>query len=76
MLSRYTPFAVFRGKHLPTYTPSMDMGAYVVVINSEKVTVSGKKADDKFYFNHVTGRPGSYRMESFKNLQEASALGI
>jgi ribosomal protein L13 len=59
-----------RGKHLPTYTPSMDMGAYVVVINADKVKVTGNKFADKTYFNHVTGRPGSYRIEMFKDLQK------
>eukprot|EP00798_Chlamydomonas_sp_ICE-L_P008355 gene8355-3434_t len=58
-----------RGKNMATYHPAMDMGSYVVVINAEKVVVSGKKADDKIYFNHVTGRPGSYRKETFKHLQ-------
>ncbi|PNW81880.1 hypothetical protein CHLRE_06g264350v5 [Chlamydomonas reinhardtii] len=58
-----------RGKHLPTYTPSMDMGAYVIVINADKVTVSGKKPAAKTYFRHVTGRPGSWTIESFNELQ-------
>jgi large subunit ribosomal protein L13 len=58
-----------RGKNSPTYTPSFDMGAFVIVINSEKVVVTGKKFDDKTYFRHVNGRPGSYSMESFKHLQ-------
>eukprot|EP00955_Chlamydomonas_euryale_P045126 353069-Chlamydomonas_euryale.AAC.34 len=49
----------------------MDMGAFVVVVNAEKVQVSGNKYNDKVYFNQgVTGRPGSHRLESFKNLQE------
>lgn len=47
----------------------MDMGGYVVVINADKVVVSGNKAADKTYFNHVNGRPGSYRMETFQQLQ-------
>lgn len=59
-----------RGKHLPTYTPSMDMGAYVVVINADKVVVSGKKAGVKTYFRHVTGRPGSWTIETFNELQK------
>lgn len=63
-----------RGKHLPTYTPSVDMGAFVVVINADKVKVTGTKTEDKMYFNHVTGRPGSYRMESFKDLQKVRLL--
>ena len=50
----------------------MDMGAYVVVLNAEKVTVSGTKFDDKTYFNHVNGRPGHYRVEAFKDLQKVS----
>ncbi|KAF5832675.1 ribosomal protein L13 [Dunaliella salina] len=58
-----------RGKHNPTYTPSMDMGAYVVVINADKVKVTGSKYDNKTYFNHVNARPGSWRVEAFKDLQ-------
>ncbi|GBF87502.1 50S ribosomal protein, chloroplastic [Raphidocelis subcapitata] len=58
-----------RGKHLPTYTPSMDMGAYVVVINADKVAVTGNKANAKTYFRHVNGRPGSYTVETFNELQ-------
>ncbi|KAG2486227.1 hypothetical protein HYH03_015052 [Edaphochlamys debaryana] len=58
-----------RGKHLPTYTPSMDMGAYVIVLNADKVTVSGKKSTKKTYFRHVTGRPGSWTSETFTELQ-------
>ena len=64
-----------RGKNSPTYTPSMDMGAYVVVINAEKVKVTGAKFDNKTYFNHTNGRPGSYRIEAFKDLQRVS-LGM
>ncbi|GFR51033.1 hypothetical protein Agub_g13361 [Astrephomene gubernaculifera] len=59
-----------RGKHLPTYTPSMDMGAYVVVINADKVAVTGKKSSQKTYFRHVNGRPGSYTVETFTDLQK------
>jgi large subunit ribosomal protein L13 len=58
-----------RGKHLPTYTPSMDMGAYVVVINADQVTVTGNKPDGKLYFRHVNGRPGSWKSETFNELQ-------
>ena len=59
-----------RGKHLPTYSPSMDMGAFVVVVNSEKVEVSGTKFSDKTYFTQgINGRPSSHRIESFKDLQ-------
>lgn len=58
-----------RGKHLPTYTPSVDMGGYVVVINADKVTVTGRKFDDKLYRRVNVGRPGSMKVETFKELQ-------
>ena len=52
----------------------MDMGAFVVVINAEKVQVSGNKFDDKMYFNqHYNGKPGSAKMEAFKDLQKVGA---
>ena len=44
---------VLRGKNKPTYTPSMDTGDYVIVVNAEKITVTGKKLDDKVYYNHL-----------------------
>lgn len=43
---------VLRGKNKPTFTPSMDTGDYVIVINAEKIKVSGKKLDQKIYYNH------------------------
>jgi len=43
---------VLRGKHKPSFTPHMDMGDFVVVVNAEKVTVSGKKESNKTYFKH------------------------
>ena len=49
---------ILRGKHIPTFTPHMDMGDFVVVVNAEKVKVSGKKEMDKTYFKH-SGFPGS-----------------
>uniref|UniRef100_UPI003B3A7ED2 50S ribosomal protein L13 n=1 Tax=Longimicrobium sp. TaxID=2029185 RepID=UPI003B3A7ED2 len=44
---------VLRGKHKPTYTPHLDTGDYVVVINADKVRLSGNKADQKTYFKHT-----------------------
>ena len=55
-----------RGKHKPTFTPHMDMGDNVVIINAEKVKLTGKKLQDKQYFRH-TGYPGS---ESFTSAEE------
>ena len=60
---------VIRGKISAGYTPSMDMGSFVIVINAEKVEVTGRKENDKMYFKHVNGRPGSWRMESLRDLR-------
>ena len=43
---------ILRGKNKPTYTPSIDTGDYVIVVNAEKVKVTGKKLDQKIYYNH------------------------
>ncbi|KAJ1389507.1 Ribosomal protein L13 [Sesbania bispinosa] len=57
-----------RGKNLVTYTPSVDMGAFVIVVNAEKVAVSGKKRTQKLYRRH-SGRPGGMKVETFAQLQ-------
>jgi len=44
--------AVLRGKNKPEYTPNLDMGDYVIVINADKIKVSGKKMDQKIYYRH------------------------
>lgn len=51
------------GKHKPNYTPHMDMGDYVVVINAKDIKLTGNKLMDKFYFRH-SGQPGGFRQES------------
>ncbi|GMH24899.1 hypothetical protein Nepgr_026742 [Nepenthes gracilis] len=58
-----------RGKNLATYTPSVDMGAFVIVVNAEKVAVSGKKRTQKLYKRH-SGRPGGMKVETFEQLQQ------
>ncbi|XVF79061.1 hypothetical protein PTKIN_Ptkin14bG0189500 [Pterospermum kingtungense] len=58
-----------RGKNLATYTPSVDMGAFVIVVNAEKVAVSGKKRTQKLYRRH-SGRPGGMKVETFNQLQQ------
>ncbi|XP_022976844.1 50S ribosomal protein L13, chloroplastic-like [Cucurbita maxima] len=58
-----------RGKDLPTYTPSVDMGAFVIVVNAEKVAVSGRKRTQKLYRRH-SGRPGGMTVETFDQLQQ------
>jgi len=58
-----------RGKHKPEYTPHVDAGDYIVVVNAEKIQVSGNKSTDKLYYRH-TGYPGGIRQTSFQRLQE------
>lgn len=56
------------GKHKPEYTPGADMGDAIVIVNCEKVIVTGKKATDKLYRRH-SGRPGGMKIESYEELQ-------
>lgn len=59
---------VLRGKNKPIYTPHLDTGDFVVVINAEKITVTGNKANQKLYRRH-SGRPGGMKTETFAKLQ-------
>ncbi|KPM82354.1 50S ribosomal protein L13 [Pseudoalteromonas sp. ACER1] len=59
-----------RGKHKAEYTPHVDTGDYIIVINAEKVTVTGNKAKDKMYHAH-TGFPGGLKSTTFDKLQAA-----
>ena len=56
-----------RGKHLPTYTPNMDMGDNVIVINAEKVKLTGNKLDQRKFFWH-TGHPGGIKDRTQREL--------
>ena len=56
-----------RGKHKPEYTPHIDTGDYIVVINAEKVAVTGNKGEGKIYHSH-TGYPGGLKSISFNKL--------
>lgn len=58
-----------RGKHKPEYTAHVDTGDFVVVINADKVTVTGNKAKGKIYYSH-SGFPGGLKSMSFEKLQE------
>ncbi len=60
---------ILRGKNKPQYTPNVDTGDFVIVINADKVTVSGKKETDKLYRSH-SGYPGGFKEISFKALME------
>jgi large subunit ribosomal protein L13 len=57
-----------RGKHKPEYTPHVDTGDYIVVVNASRIRVTGKKAQDKKYYRH-TGYPGGIREINFAKLQ-------
>ncbi|GGP15506.1 50S ribosomal protein L13 [Oceanobacillus neutriphilus] len=52
--------AILRGKHKPTYTPHADTGDYVIIINADKIELSGNKINDKMYYNH-SHHPGGLR---------------
>ena len=60
--------SVLRGKTKPNFTPHLDTGDFVIVVNAEKIKVTGKKADQKLYRRH-SGRPGGMKVESFNSLQ-------
>jgi large subunit ribosomal protein L13 len=64
LASRIAP--ILRGKHKPTYTPHLDCGDFVVVINAEKVRVTGRKLDQKFYYRH-SGYPGGLKSTSLRD---------
>ena len=68
--------SVLRGKHKPTYTPNVDCGDFVIVINTDKVVLTGKKLEDKFYRYH-TGYIGGLKEVAYKKLMaEKSDLAV
>ena len=68
--------AVLRGKHKPTFTPNVDTGDFVIVINTDKVVLTGKKLEDKFYRYH-TGYIGGLKEVPYKKLMaEKSDLAV
>jgi len=58
---------VLRGKHKPSYTPHVDTGDFVVIVNAAQVKVTGNKSNDKNYYTH-SGYPGAIKKESFRHL--------
>ena len=60
---------ILKGKHKPQYTPHVDTGDYVVIINADKIRVTGNKAADKKYYRH-SGYPGGLKEESFAAAME------
>jgi len=66
---------VLRGKHKPSYTPHVDCGDNVIIINAEKVKVTGNKEEAKMYYRH-SGFPGGLSEASLKELREKNAAMI
>jgi large subunit ribosomal protein L13 len=64
-----------RGKHKPEYTPHVDTGDYIVVVNAEKIAVTGNKANAKTYYHH-TGHPGGIKETSYKDMLEKNPTRI
>jgi len=58
---------ILRGKNKPIYTPNVDTGDYVIIINADKVVLTGKKLDQKFYYHH-SGYPGGLKETSYRKL--------
>jgi large subunit ribosomal protein L13 len=60
---------ILRGKNKPTFTPHVDTGDFVIVVNAKKVTLTGRKLEQKQYVRH-SGEPGGFRTESYGHLIE------
>lgn len=60
---------ILRGKHKPMYTPSMDVGDHIIVINAEKIAITGRKAQTKKYYRH-SGYPGGLKETTFDKMIE------
>ena len=64
-----------RGKHKPEYTPHTDTGDYIVVVNAEKIKVTGRKTTDKMYYRH-SGYPGGIKETSFEKMIEKTPAKV
>lgn len=64
LASRIAP--ILKGKHKPIYTPHLDCGDFVIIVNAEKVRVTGRKLDQKFYYRH-SGYPGGLKSISLRD---------
>lgn len=60
---------ILRGKHKPTYTPHTDTGDHVIIINADKVVLTGRKLDQKIYYHH-TGYPGGLKKTPYRKLMQ------
>ena len=66
---------ILRGKHKPTYTPFLDTGDYVIIVNAEKVKVTGKKLDQKIYFRH-SEYVGSAKYTTLRDMMENKPVKV
>jgi len=64
-----------RGKHKPEYTPHVDTGDYIVIVNADKVKVTGNKSSDKMYYHH-TGHPGGMKEINFEKLMAKDSTRV
>ena len=58
---------MLRGKHKPTFTPHVDTGDFIIVVNTDKIVLTGNKLDDKIYYHH-TGYPGGLKETKYRDL--------
>ena len=61
---------ILRGKHKPSFTPHVDTGDFVIVVNAEKVLLTGRKLEQKNYYRH-SGEPGGFRVEPYEKVFES-----
>lgn len=66
---------VLRGKHKPTYTPNVDTGDYVIIVNASKVVMTGKKLDKKMYYHH-SGWLGGLKSKTARQFLEKDPVGF
>jgi len=60
---------ILRGKHKPTYTPHVDTGDHVIIVNADKIVLTGKKLDQKYYYHH-SGYVGGMKATKYRRLME------
>lgn len=58
---------MLRGKHKPTFTPHVDTGDYIIVVNTDKIAMTGRKLDQKIYYHH-SGYPGGLKETKYRDL--------
>ena len=68
--------SILRGKHKPTFTPHVDTGDFVVIINSDKVILTGNKMEDKYYFSHSGYPGGDKHVQAKKMLDKKSDYAV